>query len=87
MAHAVSASFSCFCFILLQFFKTVKTPPKLEKRLEFGDPYIVEKEMMAIPVMIESAETVFGKTGISIQLPGLCDPELAIMLPFLETLN
>lgn len=37
--------------------------------------------------MIESAETVFGKTGILIQLPGFCNPELAIMLPFLETLN
>lgn len=43
--------------------------------------------MMALPVMIESAETVFGKTEILIQLPGLCDPELAVVLPFMESLS
>lgn len=42
---------------------------------------------MAIPIMTESAETVFGKIGILIQLSGLCDPELAVVLPFVESLN
>lgn len=32
-----------FCYIFL---KNVKTLSKLENRLEFADPYIVEKEMM-----------------------------------------
>ena len=43
--------------------------------------------MMVLPVMIESAETVFGKTGILIQLPGLCDTELAVVLPLVESLS
>lgn len=37
--------------------------------------------------MMQSAEAVFGKTGILIQLPGLCDPELAMILPFLENIK
>lgn len=37
--------------------------------------------------MMGSAEVVFGKTGILMQLPGLCDPELAIILPFLENIK
>ena len=43
--------------------------------------------MMLIPVMTESAEVVFGKTGILTQLPGLRDTELAIILLFLENPN
>lgn len=43
--------------------------------------------MMLIPVMTESAEVVFGKTGILTQLPGLRGTELAIILPFLENPN
>lgn len=40
--------------------------------------------MLASPLMMGSAEVVLGKTGILMQLPGFRDPELAIILPFLE---
>lgn len=75
-----------FVFVVIHFFLNVKTS-KLENRLEYADPYTVETEMMLIPVMTESAEVVFGKTGILTQLPGLRDTELAIILLFLENPN
>lgn len=74
----------CFCHDI--FFKNVKTS-NLENRLAYADPYTVGKEMLASALTMGRAEVVFGKAGILIQLPGLRDPDLAIILPFLENIK
>lgn len=76
----------CFVFVVIYIYLNVKTS-YLENKLAYADPCTGGKEMLASPLMMGRAEVVFGKAGIAIQLPGLHDPELAIILPFLENIK